>query len=36
MSIDQENHPKPCFRKFLERAAEWFDYKDKGEWLNYL
>ena len=34
MSINQENHPKPCFREFLERAAKWFDYKNKGEWLK--
>ncbi|CAK8560378.1 unnamed protein product [Lathyrus sativus] len=36
MNIDQENPHKSIFRRFFERAAECFEYKDKGEWIKHM
>jgi hypothetical protein len=34
MSIVQENPSKSRFRKFFQSLDEWFEYKNKDEWLK--
>jgi hypothetical protein len=34
MSIVQENSPKSSYRKFFESLDEWFQYKNKGKWIE--
>ncbi|GAU28771.1 hypothetical protein TSUD_357560 [Trifolium subterraneum] len=34
MSIVQENNPKSGFRKFCKSLDSWFEYKDKGKWIE--
>ncbi|PNX89548.1 hypothetical protein L195_g045668, partial [Trifolium pratense] len=34
MSIVQENPPKSSFRKFFQSLDEWFEYKNKGKWIE--
>ncbi|PNX70969.1 hypothetical protein L195_g057925, partial [Trifolium pratense] len=34
MSFERLNTPKSGFRKFFQSLDEWFEYKDKGKWIE--